>query len=102
MPDAEPTTTFNAAHPPPFRFTTLRQADRRDIVQLTTSGAAADLLQVGTFELGALGANVDLAGHWNNQAIEVASWTERGQGGRTERSVFVQRGYLFPHGHRAS
>jgi hypothetical protein len=84
-----------------FRFTTLERGDRRDIVDLTTSGAEADMLSVGSFELSALGANVELSGKWSSKRSGLASWSELGQGGRALNTVVVYRGYLFPLGHRA-
>ncbi len=102
MSDLEPEALFRPNNKDEkFSFTTLDQGDRRDIVDLTTSGAAADMLSVDTFELSALGANVELSGKWSSKTISLASWSELGQGGRAIDTVIVRRGYLFPLGHRA-
>jgi hypothetical protein len=105
MSDTEPTTDFKPNSPlDHFRLTTLSQQDRHDIIALSTSGTAADLLQVETFELSALGANVALDGNWPSPASKsnLVSWSELGQGGRAVRTVVTRRGYLFPLGHRAN
>jgi hypothetical protein len=100
--DLEPETLFEPRNKNEvFRFTTLERGDRRDIVDLTTSGAEADMLSVGSFELSALGANVELSGKWSSKGSSLASWSELGQGGRALNAVVVYRGYLFPLGHRA-
>ena len=100
MTEPEPPTVFRAGTP--FQLSTLAQGDRADIVALTTSGAAPDLLDVAALELGALGATVDLTGNWAlRKGFDFAGWSEQGHGGRTVRSTVLRRGYLFPLGHRA-
>lgn len=102
MTDLEPEALFEPRNRNEvFRVTTLERGDRRDIVDLTTSGAEADMLSVGSFELSALGANVELSGKWSSKGGSLASWSELGQGGRALNTVVVYRGYLFPLGHRA-
>ena len=100
MTEPGPPTVFKAGTP--FQLSTLAQGDRADIVALTTSGAAPDLLDVAALELGALGATVDLTGNWAlRKGFDFAGWSEQGHGGRTVRSTVLRRGYLFPLGHRA-
>jgi hypothetical protein len=107
MSDIEPPTKFSPNNPTrdSFAFTTLTQAERADLVELTTSGKAGAMLSVTNLELSALGANATLSGNWTvppGSPIDLVSWSEHGQGGRTVRSATVRQGYLFPLGHRAN
>ena len=91
MTEPEPPTVFKAGTP--FQLSTLAQGDRADIVALTTSGAAPDLLEVAALELGALGATVDLTGNWApRKGFDFAGWSEQGHDGRTVRSTVLRRG----------
>ena len=104
MSDIEPTTNFTRdGAVDVFYLTAMTQGNLSDIVALTTAGPSADLLAVETFELSALGANVDLTGTWTPPAdIDLVAWSELGQGGRVVRTVLTSYGYLFPLGHRAN
>ena len=98
--DAEPDTTFDQTNDS-FQFSSLNEYDRQHLVTLTTSQGGA-YLQADTLELSALGANVDVHGNWNAPSLSnIIAWHEQGSYGRTTRNLIVQRGYLFPLGHKA-
>ncbi len=93
---AEPTTQFGPSNQ--FQFTTLTKEQRHELVELTNHKP----LDISTLELSALGANVEIAGQWNDPSVSnIVGWHDLGQGGRTVKSVISLRGYLFPLGHRA-
>lgn len=88
---------------PKFSFSSLTQADRLALVALSadfnTPGAA--YAPFARFDLTALGADVDLDGHWNSQVESIVEWRHLATTGRDQVVRIVQKGYLFPLGHRA-
>ncbi|MGO9196798.1 MAG: hypothetical protein ACLQK4_06690 [Acidimicrobiales bacterium] len=102
-----------------FQFTSTTQDDRRDIVDSSgVPGAKIDaFVTANLFELTALGASLDLDGHWNSASGSsphgedprsvgqfggnLAQWRQVTTQGRDQYVRIVRRGYLFPLGLRA-
>jgi hypothetical protein len=96
--------TFAPPTPDPW-FMPLDPTDRNDIVSLTTStGPGAGPVSANFFALSALGASINVQGHWSpgpNSGISLESWAHRTSVGRDSYVRVVNLGYLFPFGHRA-
>jgi hypothetical protein len=85
-----------------FIFTTLTQEERQGVVNQSSATHNAAYLQATTLELTALGTNIDMHGTWAPYpGTNITAWSEVGTGGRTMYSQIVQRGYLYPLGHKA-
>lgn len=91
--------------PEPFR-TSLTQLQRFDIVHLSSNHSLAGHVapvDVERLMLSSLGGWIDSRGHWSPPAaLSVEEWRHRGTMGRDHYVRVVQKGYLFPFGHRAS
>ncbi|MGO9910789.1 MAG: hypothetical protein ACLPQS_06490 [Acidimicrobiales bacterium] len=104
---------------PEFQFTSTTQQNRQDIVQSSGDpGLAIDaFVTANLFELTALGASLDLSGHWNSAGGasphaegahsvappggDLSQWRQITTQGRDQYVRIVLRGYLFPLGLRA-
>ncbi len=84
--------------------------DRYEFVRLTSDYTIPDYVpqpvQVNRFMLSALGAWMDTRGAWEppngGQALSREEWRHIGTMGRDQYVRVVEKGYLFPFGHRAS
>ena len=96
--------TFAPPAPDPW-FMSLDPTDRNDIVSLTTArGPGTGPVTANFFALTALGASINVQGHWSpgpNSRISLESWIHRTSVGRDSYVRVVNLGYLFPFGHRA-
>ncbi|MGA3219458.1 MAG: hypothetical protein ABSE77_10375 [Acidimicrobiales bacterium] len=96
--------TFAPPAPDPW-FMPLDPTDRNDIVSLTTSrGPGGGPVTANFFALTALGASINVQGHWSpgpNDRVSLESWIHRTSVGRDSYVRVVNLGYLFPFGHRA-
>jgi hypothetical protein len=104
---------------PLFQFTSTTQQNRQDIVQSSGEpGFPIDaFVTANLFELTALGASLDLSGHWNSTSGasphadgprsvgppggDLSQWRQITTQGRDQYVRIVLRGYLFPLGLRA-
>jgi hypothetical protein len=88
---------------PEFQFSSLTSLDRQEIVILSADfnfqGAA--YIPYKRFDMSALGADVDLDGFWDVRNYGLAEWRHVATAGRDHYVRIVQRGYLYPLGHRA-
>ena len=84
--------------------------DRYEFVRLTSDYTIPDFtpqpVQADRFMLSALGAWIDTRGVWTppngGQALSREEWRHIGTMGRDQYVRVVEKGYLFPFGHRAS
>jgi hypothetical protein len=94
-----PVRAFNSSSASPWAMSIFPE-DRAGIVTLTgTTPAKANFLA-----LTALGASVNIQGHWTvgpNSRISLSEWTHRTSAGRDSYVRVVHQGHLFPTGHRA-
>jgi hypothetical protein len=101
------TTTFpDSGEGPTFRFTSLTQPIRTDIVELSANFnlAGAAFIDANTLDLSALGATTDLLGRWNtlaNSGIDLVGWHHIAVTGRDIYVKIITRGWLFPLGNEA-
>lgn len=88
---------------PEFRFTSLQNVDREDIVSLSAdfNNPGAAYVPVNDLDLSALGANLDVDGQWDSPTSNLVGWRHIASLGRDQYVKIVRRGYLFPLGHRA-
>lgn len=102
-----------------FQFTSLDQTDRAEIVAASGAPGVAQhaFVTSNQFELSALGASLDLTGHWNSSqgsdtaglgpdsiapiSVDLSQWRQVTTQGRDQYVRVVYRGYLFPLGLRA-
>ncbi len=95
---------------PEFRFTSLTQSNRRDIVNVAGNQAPGSaFVAANEFQLSALGATLDMLGTWQERAAKngipannLASWRQVTTEGRDQYVKIVFYGYLFPLGHTAT
>ncbi|MDQ4132889.1 MAG: hypothetical protein M3179_06685 [Actinomycetota bacterium] len=89
---------------PPFQFTSLTRDQRRAIVNRMANhdDPNAAPAQANLLVLSALGASLDIDGHWAPSEINnLAQWRHITSQGRDHYVRVVLRGYLFPVGHQA-
>lgn len=89
---------------PNFQLTSLDQSYRKDIVDLSGAPGMAGhaFIDTNTFELTALGANLDLSANWSSPNYDLIHWAEVATLGREQHAVTVIRGWLVPFGIPAS
>jgi len=96
-----------ARSPEPFTTLSLDAQNRRDIVHLSAGwkqGAAAPgAINADRVMLSALGGWLDSLGQWNpSDTTALTEWRHIATMGRDHYVRVVERGYLWPFGHRAS
>lgn len=89
---------------PTFRFGSLQQNDRQNIVNAAgTQGEGSAFVAGNEVRLSALGATLDLLGTWQQTATnDLASWRQVTTDGRDQYVKTVYYGYHFPLGHTAT
>ena len=91
----------NDGENPPYDIS-LSAQQRTQIAKLSTLAETGPILARGV-ELSSLGAWLELEGDWEPPPpLTVESWRHRATMGRDQRVVVVERGNLYPFGHRAS
>jgi hypothetical protein len=88
--------------PDPITLMSLTAQNRADIVTNTT-GPQGIAVDVRFLALSALGAFLDVTGNWSNLPAgdSLIQWKHRASAGRDGYVKVVDRGFLFPFGHRA-
>ncbi|HTW98224.1 MAG TPA: hypothetical protein VMD59_05565, partial [Acidimicrobiales bacterium] len=101
-----PKPSFGEDQPgPEFRFSSLSEQNRIDIVNLSANFAVvpdAAYVAANTLELTALGANTDLLGQWSSPDVNLVDWHHIAVTGRDVYVKIVTRGWMFPLGHQAA
>ncbi len=95
---------------PLFRFTSLSQSDRENIVNIAgNQWAGSNFVSATEFTLSALGADLDLHGEFKVRPASVGipsnslvNWRHVTSSGRDQHVKIVYAGYLLPLGHRAT
>jgi hypothetical protein len=86
----------------PF-LNSLRRYDRHNIVRLTADRALAGNAPVAVerLMLSSLGSWLKVYGQWDTEEINLVEWRHRATVGRDQFVKVVEKGFLFPCGHRA-
>lgn len=96
--------TLSGPPPDPFLMS-LTVSERIAIVELTCSVISGGAPAAANFlALTALGASINVEGHWvpgPNSGISISEWVHRTSTGRDSYVRIVRLGYLFPFGNRA-
>jgi hypothetical protein len=96
----------SAEYPPlkPFRYS-MNARDRYEIVAQSPAparGFASDPIRVENLMLTSQGAWMKVEGHWNpGDSLSVTAWRHEATMGRDQFVKVVQKGYLYPFGHKA-
>lgn len=106
FPVSQPPSSSQDEPGPRFQLSSLTEANRVDIVNLSSNfvalGSGAAYVQANNLALSALGASTDLLGRWSTPEVNLAEWHHIAVTGRDLYVKIVTRGWMFPIGHQAA